>query len=134
MMRSRVNISPSFSHTEHAIPAVSAAGVVREGDRRMDVLVQRVRLSLLDGIRGGEQLHGTGRHKGHERLLGRGSSRGHRRLQGKRGKSVTRYLPFGVGRSASFAKLIAEIKQNARPRRSVSNAISFCLGRYRLIE
>lgn len=113
---SRVNISLSHSHAEHAIPTVFAAGVVCESDRRMDVLVQRVRLPLADGIRGGEQLHGSGRHKGHEGLLGRGSSRGHRRLQGNRGRrgSVVRAV-FAVlldARSAGFVKLIAEVKQN----------------------
>lgn len=73
----------SLSYSKHTISAISAAGLVRESDRRMDVLVQRVRFPLPHGIRSGQQLHGASCHKGHEGLLGRGSSGGHRRLQGK---------------------------------------------------
>ncbi|XP_011333789.1 uncharacterized protein LOC105277249 isoform X5 [Ooceraea biroi] len=77
--RCDVTIDPR--HSKHAVSAISAAGLVREGNRCVDVFVQRVRLPVPHGIRSSEQLYGTHRHEGHEGLLGRGSSRGHRRFQ-----------------------------------------------------
>ena len=76
---------PAFarSDTEHAVPAITATSLLREGHRRLDVLLQRVRLPLADGVRRGEQLHGARGHQGDEGLLGRGSQGGHRRVQGR---------------------------------------------------
>lgn len=69
------------SDSEHAVPAITAAGLLREGHRRVDVLVQRVRVPLAHGVRRGEQLHGTSGHQGDERLLRRGSEGSYRRIQ-----------------------------------------------------
>lgn len=70
-----------YSYSEHAVSAITAARLLREGHRRVDVLVQRVRVPLAHGIRRSEQLHGAGRHQGDEGLLGRGPQRSHRRVQ-----------------------------------------------------
>lgn len=70
-----------YSDSEHAVSAITAARLLREGHRRVDVLVQRVRVPLAHGIRRGEQLHGAGCHQGDEGLLGRRSERSHRRVQ-----------------------------------------------------
>lgn len=58
------------SHPEHPIATVATARFVRQGHRRVDVVLFGVRLSLADGIRRGQQLHGPGSDQGHERLLG----------------------------------------------------------------
>lgn len=70
-----------YSDSEHAVSAITAARLLREGHRRVDVLVQRVRISLAHGIRRSEQLHGAGCHQGDEGLLGRRSEGSHRRVQ-----------------------------------------------------
>lgn len=70
-----------YSDSEHAVSAITAARLLREGHRRVDVLVQRVRVSLAHGIRRGEQLHGAGCHQGDEGLLGRRFEGSHRRVQ-----------------------------------------------------
>lgn len=70
------------SDAKYAVSAITATGFLREGHRRLDVLLQRLRLSIADGVRGGEQLHGSRGHQSHEGILGRGSQGGHRRIQG----------------------------------------------------
>ena len=66
------------SHAKHAVAAVVATGLLREGYRCLDVFVQRLCLPLAHGIRRSEQLHGPRRHKGYEGILRRGSQRGYR--------------------------------------------------------
>jgi len=65
------NLPADPGHPEHPVATVAAAGVVREGHRRLDVVLLGVCLPLADGVRGGQQLYGTGGHQGHEGLLGR---------------------------------------------------------------
>lgn len=69
MLILKANIS-LFSYSKYAISTILAASLVRKGDRRVDVFMQRIRFPVSYGIRSGEQLHGTSRHKGHEGLFG----------------------------------------------------------------
>lgn len=39
-----------YSDSEHAVPAITASGLLREGHRRVDVLVQRVRVPVAHGV------------------------------------------------------------------------------------
>ncbi|KAE8752387.1 hypothetical protein FOCC_FOCC000859 [Frankliniella occidentalis] len=72
---------------EHAVAAVAAARLVRQGHRRVDVVLLRIRFPLAHGVRRGQQLHGSRGHQGHEGLLGGrhpGGRRGHERAGARR--------------------------------------------------
>lgn len=51
---------PFHSHAEHAVPAAAASGVLREGNRRVDVFMLRFRVPVAYGVRSCQQLYGAG--------------------------------------------------------------------------
>ena len=71
------------SHPEPAVAAVAASRLLREGHRRVDVLLLRVRLLLPHGVRHRQQLHGPRGHQVDEGLLGRGPHQQRRQIYGK---------------------------------------------------
>lgn len=62
------------SYTKYPVAAISAARVICESDRHMDVIVFGVCVPVADGICGGQQFHGADRNESDERLFGREST------------------------------------------------------------
>lgn len=74
----RRHIASHAGNSEHSIAAKFTSGLVRESHRRVDEFVFGFRVSLTDGVRHRQQLHGTGRDEIDERIFGRGFADGRR--------------------------------------------------------